>query len=95
MRKSTYKKLTIRSQIRGKRVVVEITNTGEAIPDDIRSQLFRVPIPKDEGVEGSGVGLLIARTIMRRYSGDIELLRTGPEGTTFSLWLPQDDASNG
>ncbi|MCP4601097.1 MAG: GAF domain-containing protein [Proteobacteria bacterium] len=91
---STHKELIVLSQVRGQRVVVEITNTGKKISENVRARLFKEPIPKDKGKTGSGVGLLIARTIMRRYGGDIELVRTGPEGTTFSLWLPQHSASN-
>ncbi|MCZ6524456.1 MAG: ATP-binding protein, partial [Alphaproteobacteria bacterium] len=37
---------------------------------------------------GSGLGLAIARDLMRAHGGDIRLLRTGPEGTTFRLELP-------
>jgi signal transduction histidine kinase len=82
------KKLKVNSQIRGQRVVVEITNTGKEISKEVCSILFKQPISGKKGAEGSGVGLLIARTIIRRYGGDIELLRTSPEETTFSFWLP-------
>jgi GAF domain-containing protein len=88
MRTTPRKKLSVCSQVRGRRVVVEMTDTGQEIPQDVLDHLFKEPIPKDQGVEGSGVGLLIARTIMRRYGGELELLRTGPEGTTFIFWLP-------
>jgi signal transduction histidine kinase len=95
MKASVHKKLTVRSEIRGQRMVVEIENTGEEIPKEVHDKLFKEPVPKAEGAEGSGVGLLIARTIMRRYGGDIELVRTGREGTMFSLWLPLRRASHG
>lgn len=88
MRNSSQKKLTLRSEIRGERVVVEITNTGREIPEDVRNRLFKEPIPRAGGTGGSGVGLLIARAIMDHYDGGIELVRTKPGGTTFSLWLP-------
>lgn len=94
MRSLSQKKLSVLSEIRGRRVVVEISNSGQEIPIEIRERLFKEPIPKSQGAEGSGVGLLIARTILRHYGGDIELLRTGREGTTFSLWLPLYRASN-
>jgi GAF domain-containing protein len=88
MKGTPNKKLSIHSNIRGRRVVVEMTNTGKMIPKKVCNLLFKEPIPRAEGAEGSGVGLLIARTIIRRYGGDIELLRTGPKETTFSFWLP-------
>jgi signal transduction histidine kinase len=92
MKSSHQKKLSVSSKTRGRRVVIELANTGEAIPNEVCDKLFKEPIPSEEGAEGSGVGLLIARTIMRRYGGDIVLLRTGPEGTAFSLWVPLNQA---
>lgn len=85
---SPHRKLSVKSQIRGQRVVTEITNTGKMIPKKLQKLLFKKPIPREQGAEGSGVGLLIARTIIHRYGGDIELLRTSQEETTFSFWLP-------
>lgn len=88
-----YKVLKVNSQVRGRRVVVEITNTGGEIPGEVRDLLFKQPIQR-RGSEGSGVGLLIVRTIIRRYGGDIELLHSNPEETTFSFWLPLHQIRN-
>ncbi len=93
MRNANDRTLTVRSEVRGQRkrgqrIVVEISNPGDEIPAEVRKKLFVEPVPKDQGVEGSGVGLLIARTIMRRYSGDIELVLSDSGCTTFSISLP-------
>jgi signal transduction histidine kinase len=93
MSRLTDKKLIVSSVVRSQRVEVNITNTGE-ISEKIQLQLFKGPIPKVGGEEGMGIGLLIARSIMRLYGGDVELLQTGPEGTTFSLWLPLHSSSS-
>jgi signal transduction histidine kinase len=82
------KRLRVSSAIRSCRVEVEMTNTGKEIPSQVREQLFKGPIPKSQRTGGSGMGLLIARVTLRRYDGDIQLVRSGPEGTTFSFWLP-------
>ncbi|MDI6792485.1 MAG: ATP-binding protein [bacterium] len=62
-----------------------ISDTGCRIPEEIRSQLFKKQV---SGAIGSGVGLLLVKTILQRYGGNIELKSSGPEGTTFVLWLP-------
>ncbi|HAW50178.1 TPA: hypothetical protein DCX16_04445 [bacterium] len=67
------------------RVLIEISDTGCGIPEDIKSQLFKKQV---SGAEGRGVGLLLTKTILLRYGGNIELKSTGPKGTTFTLWLP-------
>lgn len=88
MRNALKKELIVSSEIRGRRVVIEVTNSGNEIPEHVLGLLFKEPIPRSNGAEGSGVGLLITRTIMKHYGGDIELTNTSPERTTFSLWLP-------
>jgi GAF domain-containing protein len=82
------KSVSIDCQRRGHRVVFEFRNVGEPISEAVKHQLFKEPIPKNEGHEGSGVGLLIARTIIRRYGGDLELVKSDQKDTTFSMWLP-------
>lgn len=88
LRSATQRQITISSDVRQQRVIATLTNTGPPIPPAIISQLFKEPVRKTAGAEGSGVGLLIARTIMRHYQGDLEFVSSDTDGTTFSLWLP-------
>lgn len=65
---------------------IEIADDGPGLPDSVRDSLFR---PFSSGKrDGTGLGLTIARDLMRAHGGDIELLTTGPSGTTFRLTLP-------
>ena len=70
--------------------VVEIADTGPGLPAQVRDNLFEAFADGGRG-EGSGLGLAIARDLVRNHGGDIELERTGAEGTVFRLRLP--DAS--
>ena len=70
------------------RVEIAISDTGVGIPSAVQVQLLQQPITKPQGVPGSGIGLLLAQTIMQTYGGDIHLGSTGPDGTTMVLWLP-------
>lgn len=87
-RSSPERRLLIDSKIISGRVVVNITNTGKPIPSDLKERLFKEPIGKAQGAEGTGVGLLIARSILLMYEGDIKLVKSDSEGTTFSFELP-------
>jgi signal transduction histidine kinase len=40
-------------------------------------------------VRGSGLGLAMCRRILRLHGGDLRVADTGPDGTTFELWLPR------
>ena len=45
-----------------------------------------VLVPAELG--GAGLGLTISRELAANHGGDLRLLDTGPEGTTFELRLP-------
>ncbi|MEA5486482.1 MULTISPECIES: ATP-binding protein [Pseudanabaena] len=68
-------------------VVVEITNSGAAIPEEIRLRLFEPFFTTKPRGEGSGLGLDIVRQIVQKHGGDIQVhCQSGR--TTFSVRLP-------
>jgi len=69
-----------------------VTDTGIGIPADDRQWLFhrfyRASTALDSGIPGTGLGLVISRTIVERHHGTITLLdRPGP-GSSFEIHLP-------
>lgn len=73
--------------VREGRVVIEIADSGQGIPDSVRNHLFE-PFRGRGRPGGSGLGLAIAREMLRAHGGDLTLARSGPLGTTFRLELP-------
>ncbi len=66
------------------KVVVDVTDDGEPIPDDVAAHVF-VPFFTTKK-DGSGVGLSISRQIMRVSNGTIQLVQDKRNGlTTFRL----------
>ena len=57
------------------------------MPQKARDKLF-TPFEGSSRRGGTGLGLVIARDIMRSHGGDLELASTGPSGTMFRLILP-------
>ena len=78
---------TISASRAGGRVRIDITDTGPGIPERAAATLFR-PFANGGSTGGTGLGLAIARDIARGHSGDIALIRTGPNGTQFRLEFP-------
>jgi two-component system OmpR family sensor kinase len=76
----------------GRSIVVEVADTGPGIaPDDLRGifeELYRGTNAR--GVEGSGLGLALARRIVELHGGEIAVRsrREEPRGTVFTLRLP-------
>ena len=64
-------------------VIIQVANDGEPIPASAREQIF-VPFYTTKK-EGSGIGLSLARQIMRRHDGSIDLLGSDEHRTIFQL----------
>ena len=71
---------------------IEIADTGPGIPETVRDDLFK-PFKGTSGKGGSGLGLVNVKEIARAHGGDVELTRTGEDGTVFSLRLPPPSAA--
>ena len=64
-------------------VIVLVANDGEPIPVSAQEQIF-IPFFTTKK-EGSGIGLSLARQIMRQHNGSIELLQSDASRTVFEL----------
>ncbi|SMY06374.1 sensor histidine kinase [Flavimaricola marinus] len=69
-----------------------LTDTGPGLPPKAKEHLFQ---PFQGGVRkgGSGLGLVIASDLLRGHGGQLELRRTGPDGTEFAICLPKANLS--
>ena len=64
-------------------VIIRIANDGDPIPESAQDQIF-VPFYTTKK-EGTGIGLSLARQIMRNHNGTIELVRSNAAQTVFEL----------
>ncbi|HCI05347.1 TPA: hypothetical protein DEX28_01225 [Patescibacteria group bacterium] len=74
-------------------VLIEDTGIGipaEAIPR-LFTKFFRAENTLKKETEGSGLGLFIARNIIKRHGGDISVKSIEKRGSTFSFILPVDE----
>lgn len=69
------------------RVVIDVADDGPGLAPKARDNLFR-PFAGSARPGGMGLGLAIAREILRAHGGDIILGRSGADGTLFQLSLP-------
>ena len=68
---------------------ISVADTGPGLPPKAQEYLFQ---PFHGGVSkgGSGLGLAIASDLVRGHGGRLKLLRTGPDGTVFTIVLPKN-----
>jgi signal transduction histidine kinase len=70
----------------GAAIAVTLADDGPGLPAALAADPFRPFHSSRRG--GSGLGLTIARDLVRAHGGDIEVADTGPSGTRFRLLLP-------
>ncbi|MCP4345145.1 MAG: PAS domain S-box protein [Desulfobacterales bacterium] len=73
-----------------RQVVVQITDTGCGIPDEIKPRIFKPFFTTKPAGEGSGLGLDIVRKIIDKHQGEIRV-QSRPGKTTFSVLLPEKE----
>jgi len=71
-------------------VFISFTDTGPGIPAGDLGTIFEPYFTTKN--EGSGLGLMIVQRIMRDHGGELEVHSEPNTGTTFTLYLPRDEA---
>jgi len=69
----------------GGEVVLEVQDDGPGIPPELRERIFEVFYSRRGG--GTGLGLPIARQVIERHGGTIEIDSEQSRGTTFRIRL--------
>jgi signal transduction histidine kinase len=74
-------------------IVVSVSDQGVGIAKDDFSKLFqkfsRIDNPRSIAVGGNGLGLYLAKRIIRAHDGHIEVTAKPQEGSTFTVRLPR------
>ncbi|MCK5050854.1 MAG: GHKL domain-containing protein [Candidatus Cloacimonetes bacterium] len=91
MKDCVQKELTIKTYEKEKMVFIEITDTGEGIPENNIGKIFETYFSTKIGKTGTGfgLGLAITKSIIEKYEGKIKVESKPDYGSTFTLILPQ------
>jgi signal transduction histidine kinase len=82
--------LRVRAFRSGDHAVVEISDNGPGIPEDLRKKIFDVNFTTKTGGEnfGLGLGLSITGSLVKENDGILELTDTPGGGCTFRVKFP-------
>jgi PAS domain S-box-containing protein len=78
----------------GDRVAVAVRDTGSGLTPVQQAGLFQPFNRLDaevRGIEGTGLGLVIAKQLVELMGGSLEVTSTVGVGSTFTVWLPRAD----
>jgi two-component system, OmpR family, sensor histidine kinase KdpD len=87
--------LEVTAGVQDERVAIHVRDHGPGIPERERDRIFdkfyRRPVAKNQ-VPGTGLGLYIAREIIRAHGGDVWVEGTPGGGADFSVAVPVQEA---
>jgi len=90
-------KLTLKTTLSSnrERLLIEISDTGPGIPEDILPQIFEPFFTTKEEGKGTGLGLSLVYSIVENQGGSVTARSQPGEGTTFLIELPLTREDNG
>jgi signal transduction histidine kinase len=83
--------VTISANRENGELAIEFSDDGPGLAPRARQQLFR-PFASSTRIGGTGLGLTIARELIRAHGGEIRLVRSNAHGSCFRLSLPSSQA---
>lgn len=79
--------VTVSARRENGHVLIDVGDKGPGVPEAVRSQVFQ-PFTTGGRAGGAGLGLAIARDLVRVHGGDIALLELNDKGSVFRFTLP-------
>jgi two-component system, NtrC family, sensor histidine kinase HydH len=84
--------LVLGAAARDGELLVEVSDTGPGIPEEIQGEVFKPYFSTKN--RGTGMGLALTEKLVGQHGGRIDF-RTGPQGTTFRITLPLEPSVGG
>ena len=78
----------------GNRLNIEISDTGQGIPEDVLPHIFNPFFTTKEEGKGTGLGLSMVYGIVENHGGKIMAKSKPGQGTTFIIEFPIEIQSN-
>lgn len=87
--------LSTRLSDAGDAVVIQISDTGPGIPEEILPRIFEPFFTTKEEGQGTGLGLSLVYGIVENHGGAIQAANNQPTGTHFKIELPLNSRTDG
>lgn len=85
-------RILLRTHLDADHLFLHVEDNGPGVAPEIQSRIFEPFFTTKPVGVGTGLGLSIVTGILRQHGAEIQLARTGPDGTTFTVSLPAAQA---
>lgn len=82
------KKIKIESFSQGNTAIIEISDNGTGVPEELKDKIFDPFYTSKKNGKGMGLGLAIVTNYIRKYKGSIKVMDNDHRGAKFSIELP-------
>jgi signal transduction histidine kinase len=87
--------IDLRLQRKDDQALIQVTDRGVGIDPREQKRIFekfyRVPMPENKRIVGTGLGLTLVSHIVKAHGGNIEVESEPGKGSTFSIYLPLEN----
>lgn len=80
--------ITVHTSCASGAVQIKVSDAGTGVPESCQNDIFDPFFTTKPVGQGTGLGLYISHRIAQDHGGSLELLSTGPNGSTFLITLP-------
>jgi two-component system NtrC family sensor kinase len=88
-------RITVRTRAIADFVEISIADTGDGIPESVRSRIFEPFVTTKEVGRGTGQGLALSRgLVVEKLKGSLHFETETGKGTIFYIRLPVSDQAN-
>ena len=84
--------ITVRLYMEDNNLVLQVIDTGIGIPQEKQEKIFERFYQVKNGRGGSGIGLSLVQRLVELHHGRIVLQSEVGKGSTFTIYLPQDES---
>lgn len=87
-------RVDIYSYTKNKNVIIDVIDNGVGIDKDTANQIFEPFFTTKGPGKGTGLGLYISYTVVKKHHGNIQVESVPDKGTKFTITLPIDTSKN-
>ena len=86
-------KLIVNTKTEKNHILISFEDNGPGIPEEIKDKIMQPFFTTKKGTEGTGLGLSITNDIVKAHGGELKVVSSEGDGSTFLISIPKAETS--